>query len=154
LPDLPKSVSTERLAKLLGISDRQVRELAKDGTLIRVSRGNYALESSIAAYCRRLRDAAAGRGGESVQTSLATERARLAREKADAEGMKNARSRGELVEAAQVEREWSDILRGVKAKLLSLPGRVQQRLPHIGRIEISEIDAEVRQTLEGLADDN
>ena len=60
-----------------------------------------------------------------------TERARLAHAQADLAEIKAARQRGLLLEAEAVEREWSAVLRGVRAGLLALPSRVAQRLPHL-----------------------
>jgi terminase small subunit / prophage DNA-packing protein len=150
---LPETVSTDELARLLGISDRQVRELARDGTIIRKSRGLFDLNASVARYAARLRDAASGRGGETVQTTLATQRARLAQEKADAEAMKNAKSRGDLIDAKEVERAWAEILRDVRSRMLAVPNRLQQRLAHLTANDTHEIDVEIREALEALAND-
>ena len=151
---LPETCSTDELARLLGISDRQVRELATEGTIIRTSRGQFDLMASVHRYAARLREAASGRGGETVQISLATERARLAREKADAESMKNARSRGDLLDAKLVERTWAEILRDVRSRMLAVPNRLQQRVAHLTASDTQEIDAEIREALEALADGN
>ena len=150
---LPETCSTDELAQLLGISDRQVRELAKDGTIVRTSRGQFDLLASVQQYAARLRDSASGRGGEAVQTTLATERARLAREKADSESMKNARSRGDLLDAKEVERSWAEILRDVRSRMLAVPNRLQQRLAHLTASDTHEIDIEIREALEALAND-
>ena len=150
---LPETCSTDELAQLLGISDRQVRELAKDGTIVRTSRGQFDLLASVQQYAARLRDSASGRGGETVQTTLATERARLAREKADAESMKNAKSRGDLLDAKEVERTWAEILRDVRSRMLAVPNRLQQRLAHLTANDTHEIDIEIREALEALAND-
>jgi phage terminase Nu1 subunit (DNA packaging protein) len=94
-----------------------------------------------------LRKIASGRGDEKTIASLAGERTRLAREQADAVALKNAVARGELVEAGAVEREWSDVLRGVRAAMLTMPSRVQRRLPTLTPTEVATIDAEVRDLL-------
>jgi len=60
---------------------------------------------------------------------------------------KLARQRGSLLEAEAVEREWSSILRTVRAGMLAVPLRVAQRLPHLTGHDVSEIDAEVRAVL-------
>ena len=53
--------------------------------------------------------------------------------------------RGELVEAAEVETEWSGALRTVCAGMLAVPSRVSQRLPQLSEDDdVAEIDAEVR----------
>jgi len=57
---------------------------------------------------------------------------------------------GELVDAAEVEAEWSGVLRKVRAALLAVSSRVAQRLPHLTKHDISEIDAEIRAALSEL----
>lgn len=151
---MPEIVGQATLAEFFGISDRAIRELAKDGTLQRTGRGAYRFEESVRAYCGRLRDTAAGRGGESATNTLTAERARLAREQAEGQAMKNAALKRDLVPAADVEREWSDILRTVRAGVLAVPSRVQQRLPHLSAHDVAEIDREVRAALQQVAGGN
>ena len=151
---LPEVVGQSTLAELFGISERAVRDLAKDGTLQRTGRGAYGFTASVRAYCARLRDTAAGRGGESATNTLTAERARLAREQAEGQAMKNAALRRDLVPAADVEREWADVLRTVRAGVLAVPSRVQQRLPHLSAHDVAEIDQEVRAALMQVAGGN
>lgn len=57
------------------------------------------------------------------------ERGRLAAAQADIAETKAAKLRGSLVDAAEVEAEWSCVLRTVRAGVLAVPSRVSQRLP-------------------------
>ena len=59
------------------------------------------------------------------------ERGRLAAAQADIAETKAAKLRGSLVDAAEVEAEWSGVLRTVRAGMLAVPSRVSQRLPHL-----------------------
>lgn len=61
----------------------------------------------------------------SVDAQLAE--ARLRRTLADAEKIEQetARRRGELLEAAAVEKAWSAVLRDVRAAMLAIPGRMR-----------------------------
>ena len=141
------TLTGDELAALLGISDRMVRELAKRGHVVKAKRGRYHLAASVAAYCAHLRGVAAGRGGDDQVATLTTERARLAREQADAAALKNGALRGSLVPADKVEREWADVFRTVRAAILAIPSRVQQRLPHLGQADVSALDREIRDAL-------
>jgi phage terminase Nu1 subunit (DNA packaging protein) len=58
---------------------------------------------------------------------VSTQRARLARAQADLVEVKVAKQRGELLDAAAVETEWSGVLRYVRAGMLAVPSRVAQR---------------------------
>ena len=78
------------------------------------------------------------------------QRARLAAAQAHLAELKAARLRGELVEAAGVEAEWSGVLRTVRAGLLAIPSRVAARLPHLSNHDIAEIDSEIRAALSAI----
>src|SRR5262245_27690464 len=118
-----EGMTAKELAALIGVVERTVRKLEAAGVVVKAGRGRYRRDESVRRYCDHLRKA-------SVATA-ADERARLARAKADWQEMKNESARGSLIEAAGVESAWSDILRGVRAGLLAVPGRVQQRLAHL-----------------------
>lgn len=54
---------------------------------------------------------------------------------------------GEAGNRSGVEAEWSGVLRTVRAGMLAVPSRVQQRLPHLTAHDVAQIDAEVRAAL-------
>jgi terminase small subunit / prophage DNA-packing protein len=137
------------LARLLGISERNLRDLAREGHIVKLKAGQYDLAPSIFKYCARLRAMAARHGG----ADLSLERARLAKEQADATALKNAVSRREMVPAGDVLTEWRSTLAKVRAGLLALPNRIAGRIPTLTQTDIFEIDAEVRAALTELADD-
>lgn len=122
-PMTASDCSPEELAALIEVSTRSLMDLAKRGHVSKAKRGRYRLAASVTAYCAHLRGGAAGRGGDDQVATLTTQRARLAREMADAAAAKNAVIRGTMVAAAEVEREWSDVLRTVRAGVLAVPSR-------------------------------
>ena len=128
------------LAELFGVSKRTISDLAKRGMVVRAG-GGYALADSVRRYCSHLRELAIGRGGESAIASATAERARLANAQAELVETKGRKLRGELVDAAEVEAEWSGVLRNVRAGCLAIPSRVQQRLPHLTAHDVVEIDS-------------
>ncbi|TCM85178.1 terminase small subunit [Rhodovulum steppense] len=145
------------MAALLGIGASQIRTKARDGILIRSGRGRYDVRASLARYLAQLRDAASrgGRQGqEEANRDLKAESIRVKRAQADAQELKNAASRGELLEATAVERQWASILRDVRAGLLAVPSRVGAKLPHLTAHDLAEIDREIRRSLERLSDGN
>lgn len=149
-----RDVSARQLGEVLGLNERTVRELVDRGIVTRTSRGRYDLFGSVLAYVEHLRSVAAGRGGEAASYDLTRERARLAKEQADERELRNATLRGELVEAEAVRREWSDVLRGVRSRILSVPSRVRQSLPHLTAHDVERIDGELRRALEEAARDD
>ncbi len=101
---------------------------------------------------------APGNAGIAVPATLATtdtvraEKARLTREQADRAARINRREEGELLPAEMVEREWTDILAGIRSALLAVPARVAQAHPGHAAI-ITTLDQELRAVLADLADD-
>lgn len=147
MADKVPTATAERLGQLLGLSAESVRDLYRRGIVVRRSPGKYELAASIAAYCRHLREVASGRGGQDEVVALASERARLAREQADAHALRNAQLRGELVALSDAEREWATTLRGVRSAMLAVPSRVRQRLGNLSAAEAAVIEDEVRRAL-------
>jgi phage terminase Nu1 subunit (DNA packaging protein) len=113
--------------------------------IVRSERG-YALAPSVKGYCDHLRTLATGRGGDDATIATA-ERGRLAREQADHIALKDAVARRELVPAAEVEAEWSAVLRTLRASMLAVPSRCAARLPHLTAHDVSDIDQEIRAVL-------
>ncbi len=141
------SVTVDVLAAWLGVTDRTVRDLAARGVVVKAGRGAYRLEASIRAYCGHLREIAAARGEHAPGVGLASERAREARERADNLALRNQQLRRELVPAADVERAWIETLRLVRSRMLAIPSRAQQHLPHLTAHDVATIDREVRDAL-------
>ena len=131
---LPDSVSAAVLADLIGVSPRSITDLAKRGIVVRATAGKgFDLRLSLRGYADHQRKLATGRGGESAINTATAQRTRLLQEQADAAALKNKRERGELLDAGEVEREWSAILAAVRAGVLAASSRVASRLPHLGR---------------------
>ena len=146
--DLENLISRQALAGLLGVSASGIDDLTGRGVVIRVDPRAYLLRESVAGYVKHLRDQIRERG-----QSLADEKTRQVRAQAEKVELANAKARGELVEAAAVEREWSALLMDVRARMLAVPSRVQARLGHLTAHEVQAIDAEVRAALTEAGND-
>jgi phage terminase Nu1 subunit (DNA packaging protein) len=106
------------MAGLLGITGRRLAQLEAQGVLAPIRRGRAA-ESSV--WSIRI----------TIQAYIAyklkeTQRDRLFRLQADRVALENGRRRQELLEAAEVEKEWAEIATAVKRAVLALPGRLFQ----------------------------
>lgn len=93
-------------------------------------------------YIRRLREQAAGRGGEAVG-ELAAERAALAREQRIKIEMQNAVTRGELAPAMWIEEVLTKAAAKVAGVLDAIPGMVRRRVPQLTADDIDMIAAEI-----------
>ena len=141
------------LAQLFVCDARTIRDLADKGHVVKIGRNLYDLPASIMRLVPHLRDVAAGRGGADAVESLTQERARLAKEQADAHALKNKITRGELVEARAVTERWSDICAQIRARLLAIPTIYCADVPTATRAEIDTLDRLIREALTGLADE-
>ena len=143
-------VTRDQLADWFGLSPVNVTLLARDGILPKAARGRYNAVDCIRAYCAHLR---AGASGRMLPGAVSDERARLLAAQADGHELRNAATRGELVDARQVEAEWSNTLRSLRAAMIAVPSRVRQRLPGLSPAEVAAIDAEIRRALTESAND-
>jgi phage terminase Nu1 subunit (DNA packaging protein) len=141
------TVTAEVLSRWLGISERLVRELARKGIVIKAGRNRFELEASVRNVIADQRRTIVGKGGATVASQAAKERARLAAAMADRAELKNAAERGSLLDSAAVERQWTQDYASVRARMLAVPSRAAQRLPHLGAHDVSEIDREIRDAL-------
>lgn len=139
------------LCELLDISPAALTDFHQRGLAVKLGHDAYDLGATVRAYTGHLRGIAAGRGGEEHVNTLTSERARLAKEQADAQAMKNAALRGDLVAAAEVMREWGGVLRKVRAAMLAVSSRLRSALPHLTAADAAIIDREIRDSLTELA---
>ncbi|MFC4730696.1 hypothetical protein [Salipiger abyssi] len=144
------AVSAAELGEWLGITANRAHALGRDGVLPRTGEKLFPLRASVRAYSDHCRSLAKGK---QVDADLAAEKLRLARATAEKVETANAKLRGELIPAAEVEREWATVLRGVRAAMLAVPSRVAQTAGHLTPHDINAIDREVRDALEEAAHD-
>lgn len=152
----PRALSKSGFAREVSLSPGRISQMIKDGLPVEpdgkidIARGKIWIQENIDPR----RSAAQPQGQLSFERpNRESQRDRLAREQADHAAMKNAKMRGELVAAVEVEQRWSDILRRIRSKLLAVPSRVRQSHPHLTAHDVAAIDAELRHALEELADE-
>lgn len=146
---IPGIMTEAEIAAFLGIGTSRVRTLARDGHLVKVSRGRFDARASLAAYLSRLRDGAVKAGP--VTDEMKAAKLRQTEAAAQKIEIQNAAARGELLPASAVASEWAGILRTVRAGLLAVPSRVSARLGHLSAHDLSEMDLEIRAVLAELA---
>lgn len=112
--------SLNDVANHLGVSVKYVQDLLQKGILERQPRNGYNLDACREAYIANLREVAAGRAANG-SLDLGEERARLAKEQADAKEMENDILRGDLVYIADVADMAEKQFAKVRSKLLSVP---------------------------------
>lgn len=140
-------MKTAALAGLLGITTRRLNQLVEEGIAVRPLPGTFDAAATIQAYIANVAGKAAGKTAE---LDLDRERARLAKEQADGQEIKNGISRGELLVAADVGRTWSDTCRRLRSEMLAVTGRVRAATT-IEATDALVIDREIRDALTVLS---
>lgn len=143
-------IGGQDLCTLLDLSSGALSDLKKRKIAVHLGHDAYDLEATVGNYTRHLRSLAAGWGSADQAAQLTAERARLAKEQADAQALKNGKLRGELVEAAEVARTWSDLLRSVRARILAVPSRLRADLPDLDAATTQAMDRALRDALTEL----
>jgi phage terminase Nu1 subunit (DNA packaging protein) len=150
--ELPETVSAAVLGDLIGVSPRSTTDLAKRGIIVRAEgRTGFLLKESMRGYCAHMRRLADGRGGEGAIASATAERGRLLKAQADAQEAKNKLALGSVLDAGEVERAWSDIVRRSRAAVLAVPARCQERLGLTAH-NADEFDRELREAMHLLSE--
>ena len=122
MKDQPKTwVTQSQLSKDLEVSTTTVKDLTAKSVLTRTTNG-YDLRQARLDYIAHLREMAAGR--YSGELNLQEERARLAKEQADAKEMENMIERGELVYIDHIVKRFEKQLIKCKTKLLAAPTKI------------------------------
>ena len=83
---------------------------------------------------------------------LTDERARLAKEQADDKAMRNAERRGVLINAAEAEERWSQVIIDIRTQMLRVPADLRTQLPELTPLQLDKIDRVIRDALVRAAD--
>ena len=127
---MAEGVTRQSLAGLLDLEMTVFTELARSGILVGSGvRGRYLLAPSVRNYVRHLREIAAGRQGKEL--NAVDENARLKIVQRKNYELKNATLEGSLVNMDDLTEAWGVVVGTIKAMVLSIPSRCQEKLPHL-----------------------
>jgi phage terminase Nu1 subunit (DNA packaging protein) len=113
--------SLDDCANHLGIQQPTLTRLIKEGIIDKQDRGKYEVDAVRLQYLKHIRNLA---GNNNNNLELGAERARLAKEQADAKEMENAVERGDLVYIEKVAKQFEQQLTKARNKLLAAPTKV------------------------------
>lgn len=91
-----------------------------------------------------------GSGGEELP-DYNESRARTEYERANLLELERRQKEALLLPVEQVERVWSNAITQAKTKLLGVPSKLRQRIPHLSLEEIAIAEELIRESLEDLA---
>lgn len=152
------TVNSAALEKIIGVSDRRIRQLAEENIIIRAAKGRYRLMDSITNYILTLKVAMEANDTKSPdgEIDLEEEKAIHERVKRHISELKLQTMKGELHKSGDVERVMTDMLVSVKARLLSMPTKLAPILVSRNDIDFirKTINREVLDALNELKDYN
>lgn len=151
-------VSPKVLADTLGITDRQIRNLAEQGIVEKTDKGRYLFKSSVKAYITLLKVAQRSkeekeRFGDSLD--LEEEKAKHEVLKREITEIRLQLIKGNVHRAEDVERVITDMFIKFRSKMQAMPAKLAKRLENKGSLEIQEaLREEIGDALNELADYN
>ncbi len=119
------TVSAAVLGDMFGVTDRRIRQMAEEGTVVRAAKGRYKLVESIKNYLLTLKLAAEGIGVDLAdgEINFDEEKALHERVKRHISELKLQVMKGELHKAEDVQIVMMDMLVAFKTKMMSIPSK-------------------------------
>lgn len=145
------TVNSAALEKIIGVSDRRIRQLAEENIIVRAAKGRYKLMESITNYILTLKVSIEAAESDTLGggLDLGTEKAIHERVKRHISELKLQTMKGELHKSEDVERVMTDMLVAMKTKLLSTPAKLAPML--VSRNDIDYVrEVIMREVLEAL----
>lgn len=121
------TVSAGVLSKIIGVSDRRIRQLADEGILTKVSSGRYNLQESLHSYILQLRvanDVEKNQPELEDKLDFGLEKAMHERVKRHITELKYSLMKGQVHRSEDVEAVMTNMLINFKTKLISLPSKL------------------------------
>lgn len=160
IEDITKvTVSAKVLSEIIGVGDRQIRNLAKEGILVRNSHGKYQFLKSVKNYITNLKIAKAAEHVESdfdeIELDLDAEKAKHEHLKMMITDIKLQLIKGQVHKSEDVGSVITDMFAKFRSKMMALPAKMAVKLQNKTKEEILELlNEEVATALEELAEYN
>lgn len=128
------NVNSTELAAVLGLTARRVQQMAQDGTITAVKRGQFPLAQSVQRYISFLnKDKAKDVGTEELEREKLEAEASIKQSKAIIEGLNAKELQGKMHRSEDVANMTEDLIYSIRHVLLALPGRLA--------VDVAQIDA-------------
>jgi phage terminase Nu1 subunit (DNA packaging protein) len=146
-------VNKTRLGTIFGRGRREIEDWVAEGCPVVKAAGSRGEDWKFAT-AQVIEWLATGKGKVQERIDLNAERARLAKEQADGQSLKNSVARGELLPAENVENAWMAAIGRCRALLLGVPTSSAGRIVLLARQheDAKEAERAVRELLINLID--
>jgi phage terminase Nu1 subunit (DNA packaging protein) len=146
-------ITTAVLARLVGLSERSVRDLARGQIFVRAGRNTFDQEASVKAYCASLRRAATGKRGDGKAFAAVTDhRARLLRIQADRAQFAMDVEAGKYWLKDETERFVCGRLAALSGVVLGLPNWLANKVPDIDPLVVIAIRDRLHEFMKDIAE--
>lgn len=146
MPVKIKPLTQGQVAGLAGITTRTLQNKFNDGKgPPREANGNISVDSAREWLMVQWGAKADGEPGGAEMYDYQEERARLTKHQADEKELLVAELQGDMVRVSVVEKEWTEAIMSMRAKLLALPVRLASKA--VGMDSIREIEDYVREEI-------
>ncbi len=153
------TVSSRVMGEIIGVGDRQVRNLAEEGVLVRNSHGRYLLLKSVKNYIITLK---LSKAGEKVTGDFGEEgfdyekeKGRSEHSKAEMMEIKLQLIKGKVHKSEDVGAVITDMFTKFRSKMMALPSSLAPKFEGKGKFEVQEMLKEkIEEALHELADYN
>lgn len=129
------------IARLFGVSERRVQQLAKDNIIPKSVKGKYELVGCVRGYIGFLQERAFGK--EVMAIDAHQERARLLKAQADKTELEVKMLSRDLIMVEEARMAWAGMVMTCRAKILSIPTRGAQIVA--GLTEFHEVENALRE---------
>ncbi len=148
----PGTIWRDDLAKLFGLQQATMLDkLAREGLAVRAAQAGYfRLFETIKVYVPHLREVAARYKSHDGLHDVAAESAQLKAAQHRLTELKFAKEQGDLISTLELLELWGDLVKDVRAMMLSMPARVQGELPHLVPSEVETLKRLAREMLAEL----
>jgi phage terminase Nu1 subunit (DNA packaging protein) len=138
-------ISAANLAKKFGLSTRMLQDLVAIGAIPKaVSTRGWDEDAAILSYVTYLRQRAAGRVHSA---DSANETVLLKAEQRKNMALRNAVLEGSLIPVDAIRPGWERVARAVQTAVMSAPGAIRFRLPHLTLYDEQTIEEVLRDQL-------
>lgn len=145
-------VTSAEISKILGFkSTERIRQLDKDGFLVRVSHGKFDLAKSIQLYIKKNIEKIEEKYSGEEKLNAIQEDAKLKKVRRESAELDLAMKKGELYQTQTIENLFAETFLVVRRNLLNLPERLAQELSAIN--DQHEIRERIRSALNKVLTD-
>ena len=136
--NLDSKATQQTFATLVGVTRSAIVAALSEGILA----PGDTYRGWLLAYCKRLREMAAGRYSAS-DLDLTEERARLARAQSERIEMENAIKRGEIAPIDTLRDALVPVVAQIAAHLDAIPGKLKREAPHLTASDLEIVAREI-----------